>query len=74
MVKLKVYWTQTALRQRNLVFNYWNKRNKSATYARKLNDAIKERTNILRKYPEIGKSTNYGQTKAISLGHYSILY
>ncbi|MCU4175368.1 type II toxin-antitoxin system RelE/ParE family toxin [Carboxylicivirga sp. N1Y90] len=74
MVKLKVYWTQTAIKQRNHAFDYWNKRNRSKSFSRKLNIAIKERTNLLKKHPDLGKATNYEQIKAVSLGHYSILY
>jgi len=74
MVKLTVYWTQTAIKQRNHTFEYWNKRNKSKSYSRKLNAAIKERINLLKTNPDIGKISEHEQTRAISLGHYSILY
>ncbi len=74
MARIKVLWTATALKQRNHVFKYWNGRNKSSAYSKKLNKKIKERVNLLKNNPEIGKRTEFKNTRAISLGHYSILY
>lgn len=71
---LKVFWTETALRQRNLIFEYWNERNRSVSYSLKLYTKIKERTNILKESPEIGKMTEHKNMRAVSLGHYSIFY
>ncbi|MHB1107961.1 MAG: type II toxin-antitoxin system RelE/ParE family toxin [Lutibacter sp.] len=74
MAELTIFWTNTALKQRNYTFEYWNERNKSSTYSKKLNSSIKERTNILKTNPELGKKTEFNNTRVISLGHYSILY
>jgi plasmid stabilization system protein ParE len=74
MAELSIFWTNTALKQRNYTFEYWNDRNKSTTYSKKLNSSIKERTNILKTNPELGKKTDFNNTRVISLGHYSILY
>ncbi len=74
MAELTIFWTNTALKQRNYTFEYWNERNKSTTYSKKLNLSIKERTNILKTNPELGKKTEFKNTRAISLGHYTILY
>ncbi len=71
---LSISWTQTAKRQRNHIFVYWNKRNKSTSYSRKLNLSIRERTELLKTHPEMGKETDFRETRAISMGHYSILY
>ncbi|MHB1148369.1 MAG: type II toxin-antitoxin system RelE/ParE family toxin [Lutibacter sp.] len=74
MAELTIFWTNTALKQRNYTFEYWNARNKSTNYSKKLNLSIKERTNILKTNPELGKKTEFNNTRAISLGHYTILY
>jgi plasmid stabilization system protein ParE len=74
MAELSIFWTNTALKQRNYTFEYWNDRNKSTTYSKKLNLSIKERTDILKTNPELGKKTDFNNTRIISLGHYSILY
>ena len=74
MARLTVFRTQTAVKQRNYIFKYWNNRNKSNSYAKKLNESIKERITLLKTYPELGKKTEFKGTRIISLGHYSILY
>jgi len=74
MAELSIFWTNTALKQRNYTFEYWNNRNKSTTYSKKLNLSIKERTDILKTNPELGKKTDFNNTRVISLGHYSIFY
>ena len=71
---LTIFWTQTAIKQRDHIFDYWNNRNKSNSYSKKLNLAIRERVELLKSQPNIGKKTNWGETRAIIMGHYSILY
>jgi len=74
MDELTIFWTQTANRQRDHIFDYWNNRNKSKSYSQKLNLAIRKRIELLKSHPEMGKKTNFGDTNAISMQHYSILY
>ena len=74
MALIKIFWTSTAIRQRNYTFEYWNDRNKSNSYSKKLNKKIKERINHLKSHPEIGKKTNCKNHRSISLGHYSLIY
>ncbi|NQW36670.1 MAG: type II toxin-antitoxin system RelE/ParE family toxin [Flavobacteriales bacterium] len=74
MAELKIFWTHTAVKQRNYIFSYWNSRNKSTSYTKKLNQSIKERTSLLKSNPKIGKKTEFKETRIVSLGHYSILY
>ena len=71
---LKIFWAQTAKRQRDNIFDYWNKQNKSTSYSKKLNLSIRERIGLLKTYPKMGKETDFRETRVISLGHYSILY
>lgn len=74
MDELDISWTRTALKQRNHIFHYWNKRNKSKIYSRKLNNAIWERLYLLKQHPNLGKSIEFEDIRMISLWHYSILY
>lgn len=71
---LRIFWTQTAINQRNLIFDYWNERNQSKAYSQKLNRKIKERIKLLKLNPFLGKRTEFNQARMISLGHYSIFY
>jgi len=74
MVQLKVFWTKTAIKQRNYVFKYWNERNKSAEYSKRLNIKIMERTSLLKSQPKLGVRSDFKSVRIVSLGHYSILY
>jgi len=74
MAQLKISWTQTAVKQRNYTFGYWNNRNKSKKYSRKLNQKIKAQIELLKNNPELGKKTDFKETRTISMGHYSIFY
>lgn len=42
MAKLVLLWTKTVLKQRNHILKYWNKRNKSTMYSRRLLLVINE--------------------------------
>jgi plasmid stabilization system protein ParE len=74
MAGIEIFWTTTALKQRNSVFQYWNDRNHNTSYSKKLNIKIRDRLELLKLNPEIGSRTDFSNTRAISLGHYSILY
>ena len=74
MALKKIYWTNTAVLQRNIIFKYWNARNGSNAYSKKLNENIKDRLEILAINPEIGKNSILEGYRVISLGHYSIVY
>ncbi len=69
MVRLKVVWTKTAYKQRNSIFKYWNDRNKSNSYSTKLLKEINSRILQISTFPEIGKSVDFKNTRAVSLGH-----
>ena len=70
----KILWTPTAIKQRNHVFEYWNNRNKSTAFSKKLNEKIKEKIKLLRVNSELGIGTGFNNTRVIILKHYSILY
>jgi plasmid stabilization system protein ParE len=74
MTAFKIYWTSTAVKQRDYIFDYWNKRNKSTAYSAKLNTKIKERIQLLKTHPYLGKKAAFNNTRTLSLGHYSIFY
>ena len=67
-------WTATATKQRNAIFEYWNSRNKSDLYSKKLNLKIKESTTLLKLSPELGIETTFTKTRVFYLSYYSILY
>ena len=74
MAQLKIFWTEMAIKQRNYVFEYWNEKNKSTEYSKKLNVKIIERISLLKSQPKLGKRTDFKDVRVVSMGHYSILY
>ena len=74
MDELKILWTSTAIKQRNYIFEYWNERNKSIKFSKKLNKKINERIKLLKTNHELGEKVEFVNTRSISLGHYCILY
>ena len=74
MDKKEVVWTQTAVKQRRIILNYWNENNGNTNYSEKLINEIRKRINILLLYPNSGKKVDFPNTRVISLGHYSIFY
>ena len=58
MALLKVFWTETAIKQRNYIFEYWNERNKSKEHPKNLNMKIIERISLLKSQPKLGKKSD----------------
>ncbi|WP_075350267.1 type II toxin-antitoxin system RelE/ParE family toxin [Algoriphagus marinus] len=74
MDEIEIFWTKTAVRQRDSIFDYWNSRNKSKSYSNKLNLQIRSRITTIKENPEIGKMTDFLDSRVIFLGHYAIIY
>jgi len=55
MAQLKIIWTAFTKQQRDEIFHFWNIRNKSTLYSKKLRLLIKNRTNQLKDHPYSGK-------------------
>jgi plasmid stabilization system protein ParE len=74
MVVKTVIWTDTAVRERRKILNYWTKRNKSSAYSEKLIYEILERVEFPLKNPESFVRTDYKDIRTSTLGHYNIYY
>lgn len=74
MAQLRIFWTATAIKQRNQVFEYWNDRNKSTQYSKKLRIEINHRLSLLIRHPKLGREADFKNTRVLSMGYYSIFY
>lgn len=74
MAKRNVIWTRTADLQFVGILEYWVKKNKSATYSKKLIRLVSERTRQIAKKPFIYKPTDFEDIRVASLGNFSIYY
>lgn len=53
----QIIWSKLALQDRRNILDYWIKRNKSASYSRKLNQIFINTVDLISKHPRIGKQT-----------------
>ena len=70
----RITWSIEARTSRKNIFDYWNNRNKSKTYSKKLNLSFKENLKVIIKLPEFGISTKNESIKIIIVIHFEIIY
>lgn len=70
----QIVWTFQAQDDRKRIFEYWNARNKSNLYSRKLNRLFTESLKLVGKRPLIGKRTNVVNVRAKIVRDYMIFY
>ena len=73
MVK-QIVWSRRAQADRKHILKYWNKRNKSNLYSRKLNGLFKEAVKLIADYPKIGKPTDDKNARIKIVKDYLIIY
>lgn len=59
MAERKVVWTKNAIKNRIDIFDYWNHRNKSKIFSKKLYKEFLEAVNLLKYNPETGIISDY---------------
>lgn len=70
----QVIWSLRAQNDKKEILNYWNQRNKSNTYSKKLNELFKESIKIILDFPQIGKVTDDTQARIKIVRDYLIIY
>ena len=70
----KIVWSSKAQRDRKEILSYWNERNKSTLYSRKLNFLFNDATDSISKFPNIGKLTGYNNTRVKIVRDYLMVY
>jgi toxin YoeB len=73
MVK-KIIWTKEALDNKLKILNYWNQRNKSKVYSKKLNKLFKDSTKVIQRFPSLGRPSSLKDYKNIQAKEYLIFY
>ena len=73
MAKRRIIWSPDAKRQLNEILRYYNNRNKSKAYSRKLRNLLQENICLLQKQPYIGKSLN-DNYRVLFITHYHLFY
>jgi plasmid stabilization system protein ParE len=70
----RLIWSIEARNSRKNIFEYWNNRNKSKAYNRKLNLLFNTNLKIIVQLPEFGKPTFREESKFIIVSHFEIIY
>jgi toxin YoeB len=73
MVK-RVIWSKQAVEDKIQILTYWNKRNQSKLYSKKLNQLFNECIKLIQDFPEIGTKTDLGNIRKMPIEHFSIFY
>jgi toxin YoeB len=74
MVKRRIVWSEKAHQERKKILTYWEKRNQSKTYSRKLNKLIRESLRLAAQYPNIGKKTTRDIVRITIVRDYLLFY
>lgn len=74
MAQRTVVWTRTADIQFAGVLEYWVKRNRSATYSKRLVRRVATKTQQIAKTPHIFEATEFKETRVAPLENFSIFY
>lgn len=70
----QVIWSVRAQHDRKAIFAYWNERNRSNTYSKKLNRLFNEATRLLSEHPNIGRKTILENVHVKVVRDYLIIY
>jgi hypothetical protein len=70
MAKRDIIWTKTADLQFVGILEYWVKRNKSASYSKKLLKLVSKRTNQISEKPFSYRSTDFKDISSICFGQF----
>lgn len=70
----RLIWSVDARSSRKNIFDYWNNRNKSKIYSRKLNLFFNEDLKLVQKMPEFGSTTSIKNINFIIVSHFEIIY
>ena len=70
----RLIWTKMSHNQKKEIFEFWNNRNKSKNYSRKLNDLFNEAAELLLLYPNLGKKMEIENVRLKSVRDFGLVY
>ena len=73
MVK-KVIWTETSVKDRFQIYQFWLTNNKSNLYSEKLERFFNESANLIARFPEIGTKTDFPDIRVKVIRDFKIFY
>ncbi len=70
----KIIWTIIARTTRNSIFSYWNKRNKSNLYSKKLFVLFNETLERIAQFPQTSLATNSSNIRYVLVRDYYLIF
>jgi len=70
----RLIWTEFAQAQKKEIFAYWNNRNGSKTYSRKLSRLFDEAAELLTTQPYIGRPTQFENIRIKKVKTFHLIY
>jgi len=70
----RLIWSALALQQKKEIFNYWNERNKSKIYSRKLNKLFNDAAELILSHPKLGRKTDFQNVRLKIVRDYWLAY
>lgn len=74
MVKRKIEWLDEAKLDLKDILIFYNERNGSATYSKKLNTKFNKSIQLIAKNPFIGTQTDFSKVRSLITDDYQIIY
>jgi len=72
MAKRKIVWSNRAIKRLYGILEFYDQRNKSKTYSKKLYQLLNKQVKIMIKFPEIGLKTTEDTTRGLIIGDFII--
>lgn len=69
-----IVWTPKAKQELSSILSYWNHRNHSFTYSKKLLDKINKIIDLLFEFPELGNQAKFPNTRVIVIHKFLLFY
>jgi plasmid stabilization system protein ParE len=70
----KIEWTETSIRDRFRIYNFWIEHNKSDSYSKILETLFNEAAKLISEFPEIGTQTDSPDLRVKVVKSYKLFY
>ncbi len=70
----QIIWSLQAQEDRKQILSYWNNRNQSTTYSKKLHQLFKDALKLVSQFPQIGRQTDIDNVRIKLVKDYLVVY
>ena len=74
MASSKVVWSNTAIKQRRAIFEYWNKNNGSTKYSNRIRLLVNKRIDLIKSQPHLFLKTDLQDTHVTVIENFKLFY